>query len=68
MNAKESDFTVEDAARLVGGSVSGDGSIPVAGVGPVDEVQPGGMAFLVAKRYTKYVPEGQATSYLVSPA
>ena len=48
MNAKESDFTVEDAARLVGGSVSGDGSIPVAGVGPVDEVQPGGMALLVA--------------------
>ncbi len=68
MNANGTEFTVGDAARLVVGTVTGDESVQIKAIGPVDEVHAGGMAFLAAKRYTKYVPESEATSYLVSPA
>jgi UDP-3-O-[3-hydroxymyristoyl] glucosamine N-acyltransferase len=66
MKSNEAVLTVSDVAELVGGSVVGDGSVAVMGIGPVDEVESGGMAFLAAKRYAKYVPASEATSYLVA--
>jgi len=59
-------LSVGDVAALVDGRVSGDASVQVVGLAPVDEADEGDLAFLAARRYAKHVPRCRATAYLVS--
>lgn len=59
-------LTLGAVAELVGGRLEGSPDLPVAGVAPVEEAGPKHLAFLSAKRYTKYVAASEAGSFLVS--
>jgi UDP-3-O-[3-hydroxymyristoyl] glucosamine N-acyltransferase len=53
-------------AEMVGGTVLGDARKEVRGVSPVDEADGSQIAFLATRRYLKYVPESEASAFLVT--
>ena len=59
-------LSMRDVADLVGGEVSGDPTLEVIGIAPVDEAGPGQIAFLGAPRYARHVPHCRAASFLVA--
>ena len=59
-------ITLEEVARLVGGTVMGDASVSVAGVAPLNESGPRDLGLLADKRYLKDLPDTAAAALLVS--
>jgi UDP-3-O-[3-hydroxymyristoyl] glucosamine N-acyltransferase len=59
-------MSLDEVARLVGGSVRGEGSLSVVGVAPVDEADADQLAFLALKRYVRYAEGCRAGAFLVS--
>jgi UDP-3-O-[3-hydroxymyristoyl] glucosamine N-acyltransferase len=57
---------MHDVADLVGGVVSGDSTLEVIGIAPVDEAGPRQIAFLAATRYARHVPHCRAAAFLVA--
>lgn len=59
-------LTLGSIATLVGGRLEGDGDLPLTGIAPVEEAEASEIAFLAAKRYTRYVAASAAGAFLVS--
>jgi UDP-3-O-[3-hydroxymyristoyl] glucosamine N-acyltransferase len=55
-----------EVADLVGGRCVGDPEHEVTGIAPVDESEPGHIAYLAAERYVQYAAECSAGAFLVS--
>lgn len=60
------DLTVDEIARLVGGSVVGDGSVRIAGVNGLREAGPGDLVFVRGKRYLPLLAETRASAVLIA--
>jgi UDP-3-O-[3-hydroxymyristoyl] glucosamine N-acyltransferase len=58
--------TLAELAALVGGEVSGDGSIPITGVAPLEVAGPGLVSFFANKRYRADFEASRAAAVLVS--
>jgi UDP-3-O-[3-hydroxymyristoyl] glucosamine N-acyltransferase len=58
--------TLAELAALVGGEVSGDGTIPITGVAPLEEAGPGLVSFFANKRYRAAFEASRAAAVLVS--
>ena len=57
--------TLAELAALVGGEVSGDGSIPITGVAPLEEAGPGQLSFFANKKYRAAFEASKAGAVLV---
>jgi len=57
--------TLAELAALVGGEVSGDGSIPITGVAPLEEAGPGQVSFFANKKYRAAFEGSKAGAVLV---
>lgn len=60
-------LTAEAIARMVGGSVVGDGSVTLTGVGPLDRAGEHDLTFLAHERYASLLASSGAGAVLVSP-
>jgi UDP-3-O-[3-hydroxymyristoyl] glucosamine N-acyltransferase len=60
-------LTAEAIARIVGGSVVGDGSVMLAGVAPLDRAGERELTFLAHERYAPLLGSCRAGAVLVSP-
>lgn len=58
-------FTANQIASLVNGTVEGDGNVTVSTVAKIEEGQPGAISFLSNPKYTHYIYETQSTIVLV---
>jgi len=57
--------SLAELAALVGGEVSGDGSIPITGVAPLEEAGPGQLSFFANKKYRAAFEASKAGAVLV---
>jgi len=57
--------TVDELARRVGGTVAGDGSVPISGIASVDEAGPNALTFATDERYLTAALAGRAAAVLV---
>jgi len=57
-------FTLDELAKEVGGIVSGDGTLRLSRVAPLDKAQAGDLTFLTNPRYAKAVPSSAASAVL----
>jgi len=60
-------LTADAIARLVGGTVRGDGSAAASGIGPLDRASSTDLSFLASARYADAVASSRASIILVSP-
>jgi len=60
-------FTLAEIAARVGGEVVGDGSVPIAGVAPLEEAGPGTLSFFANKKYRAAYQECRAAAVVVEP-
>lgn len=60
------ELTLAEVAVRVGGRVVGDADVRVTWIGPVDEADDRGLAFLGSRKYTQYVEASRAAAFLVS--
>jgi UDP-3-O-[3-hydroxymyristoyl] glucosamine N-acyltransferase len=60
-------LTAEAIARMVDGSVLGDGSVTLTGVGPLDRAGEHDLTFLAHERYAPLLASSGAGAVLVSP-
>lgn len=60
-------LTADDIARVVGGTVQGDGSVRVTGVAPLDRAGATEATFLASARYAALLARSAAAVVLVSP-
>jgi UDP-3-O-[3-hydroxymyristoyl] glucosamine N-acyltransferase len=58
--------TLAELAALVGGEVSGDGSLAITGVAPLEEAGPGQVSFFANKRYRAAFEASKAGAVLVA--
>ncbi len=61
-------MTLGDYAARVGGTVSGDASIPIAGISAVEDVDAGSMTFATDERYLRAALASRAAAVLTEPA
>lgn len=61
-------LTVGDIATLVGGSVSGDPSVPITGVNGVDEAGNGDLCFIRNAQYLPQLEKSKASAVLIQVA
>ena len=59
--------TLAELAALVGGEVSGDGSLQVTGVAPLEEAGPGQLSFFANKKYRAAFEASRAGAVVVGP-
>ncbi len=59
-------LTLTDAAERAGGRVVGDAGVVVTDVAPVDEAEPGHLAFLASRRYVRHAAGCRGAAFLVS--
>ncbi|HKJ02275.1 MAG TPA: UDP-3-O-(3-hydroxymyristoyl)glucosamine N-acyltransferase [Longimicrobiales bacterium] len=59
-------LTLGEVATLVGGRLEGDEALVLTGVASVEDAQASQVAFLSSKRYSRFVPDSRAGSFLVS--
>ena len=59
--------TLEELARLVGGTVEGDGRVVLQGVNGLREAGPGEIAFLANPRYASLLPSTRASAVILGP-
>ncbi len=60
------EFSLEQLAGILGGTVAGDSSLKVHRLDKIQEGQPGGIAFLANDKYEAYLYETAATAVIVS--
>jgi UDP-3-O-[3-hydroxymyristoyl] glucosamine N-acyltransferase len=60
-------FTVDELAARVGGEVSGDGALRVAGVAPLEDAGPDELSFFANKKYRKDFERSRAGVVVVEP-
>ncbi len=60
------EFSLEQLAGILGGTVAGDSSLKVHRLDKIQEGQPGGIAFLANDKYENYLYETEATAVIVS--
>ncbi len=60
-------FTIEDAAKVIGGEISGDKNLEISGLAKIDEANKGELTFLYMPAYEKYFSSTKATAILVKP-
>lgn len=58
-------YSLEDLVREVGGTLDGDGSVQISGVGKIDEAGPGILTFLANQKYQKFLDGSQASAIVV---
>lgn len=58
-------MTLKEIAELVGGELSGDGNIVIAGVGGLTEAEKGEITFLASARYRNQVSKTKASAIIV---
>lgn len=58
-------MTLDEIARLVGGRLTGSGSVVVTGVSGIEEARPGDVTFIANKRYLPYLDTTKAAVVLV---
>ena len=59
--------TLRELARIVGGEISGDGSIVVDGVAGIKEAGSGDVTFLASPMYEKFMGTTQASAVIAPP-
>lgn len=62
------EMTLADVARLVGGTVRGDGAAVIRGVAGLEDAVPGSLTFLANARYRRQLASTRATAVLIGPA
>jgi UDP-3-O-[3-hydroxymyristoyl] glucosamine N-acyltransferase len=60
-------ITLKELAGIVGGEVSGDGSVMIDGVAGIKEARPGDVTFLASPRYEKFMTTTQASAVIAPP-
>ena len=60
------EFSANQIAALVGGSVEGDGSVTVSTFAKIEEGHPGAISFLANPKYTHFIYETKSSIVLVS--
>jgi UDP-3-O-[3-hydroxymyristoyl] glucosamine N-acyltransferase len=65
-DASQAPLTLGEASRLAGGRLEGDPDLLVTALAPVEEARCNELAFLAAKRYTRYARGSAAGAFLVS--
>lgn len=60
------EFSANDIAGLLDGTVEGDGNVKVSNVSKIDQGKPGTLAFLANPAYTKYIYTTEASAVLVN--
>ena len=61
------DVSLKELAEIVGGRISGDGSIRIAGVAGIKEARSGDITFLANPRYEKFLQSTQASAVIAGP-
>ncbi|MFQ5735646.1 MAG: UDP-3-O-(3-hydroxymyristoyl)glucosamine N-acyltransferase [Thermodesulfobacteriota bacterium] len=59
--------SLEELASIVGGTVQGDGTVPIRGVAAFEEAREGELTFLTDGRYLKRLGETEASAVIVKP-
>ena len=59
------EFTVNDIAALLNGTVEGDGTTKVSNISKIDQGEPGTLTFLSNPAYTRYIYTTQASAVIV---
>ncbi|HEV8673396.1 MAG TPA: UDP-3-O-(3-hydroxymyristoyl)glucosamine N-acyltransferase [Methylomirabilota bacterium] len=57
--------TLGELARLVGGEVRGDAALPIRGLAPLDQAQPGDLGFVSGGRYRREAEASRASALVV---
>lgn len=60
------EFTVEQVAQLLGGTVDGDGNQSINRLEKIEEATSGSIAFLANPKYTEYIYTTKATAVIVN--
>lgn len=60
------EFTIEQLAGVLGGTIEGDKSLKVKNVGKIEEAQQGDVSFLANPKYETYIYSTNATAVIVS--
>lgn len=58
-------FTANQIAQLVGGTVEGDGNVSVSSIAKIEEGYPGAISFLANPKYTHYIYDTRSSIVLV---
>ena len=60
-------FTIKDAAELIGGKISGDKNLVISNVARIEEAKEGELTFLYLSSYDHYFKSTKASAILVKP-
>ncbi len=60
------EFTVQQIAALLSGTVQGDGSLKISMLGKIQDAKPGQIAFLANPKYEQFIYTTQASAVIVS--
>jgi UDP-3-O-[3-hydroxymyristoyl] glucosamine N-acyltransferase len=60
-------LSLSELARRTGATVTGDGTIVVSRVAPLDSAEPGTISFLTQRRYRPLLAETRASAVIVAP-
>ncbi|MYC80824.1 MAG: UDP-3-O-(3-hydroxymyristoyl)glucosamine N-acyltransferase, partial [Acidobacteria bacterium] len=59
-------MTLAEIAKALNCDLEGDGHLPISGVAPIDEAQPGELTFLANRKYQKSLRSTRASAIIVS--
>ena len=59
------EFTIQQIAQLISGTVQGDGSVKVSGLGKIQEAKQGQIAFLANPKYEQFIYTTEASAVIV---
>ncbi|GAA4350330.1 UDP-3-O-(3-hydroxymyristoyl)glucosamine N-acyltransferase [Hymenobacter saemangeumensis] len=59
------EFTVQQIAEVLGGTVEGDPTLRIASLAKIEEAQPGSLSFLANAKYEPFLYETQASAVIV---
>lgn len=59
--------TLEDVAGFLGGTLSGDGSLPIRGLAGVLDAEPGEITFIASPQYAKQLARTRASAVVLAP-
>jgi UDP-3-O-[3-hydroxymyristoyl] glucosamine N-acyltransferase len=60
-------FAIEEAARLIGGKVTGNEQLQISRLSKIEDAQPGDLTFLYLPSYEKHFSSTKASAILVKP-
>jgi UDP-3-O-[3-hydroxymyristoyl] glucosamine N-acyltransferase len=61
------EITLRELAGIIGGDLSGDGSVLIRGVAGIKEARPGDITFLASPRYGKFLTTTEASAVIARP-